>query len=325
MSSVETHYAAQRQSPHTSPTTSRSKRPIATIDSPDQTHKRLRKEIIIDTKEQNLSPHGRDIQNLMRKRLQSRLHAEQDDSVELESRTLQTETGLDSGSKLTFGAKLRTETASKGNVIPIKLASGSCDDSISPSETKTSRGNKAAALSMDEPTIRLLPERQPSLPKDKKIPRKQPGKSFSTPGPVVILAPKTPRHTTLSATPYKARFTMGSVPAKPQNSPRRRSQRVASRITPSSRRVRPVPSIRAVEPDFRVPVKFDAGSGKRRLVDPMEASPNKRLRVNQVCPPRETAEVGRHPVEEIGTDSAERGRGDPWKVYCASYPPESGF
>src|SRR5579862_2113784 len=188
MDSVETHYAAYRDkdSPHPSPVLKIPKRPMdtGTLESRPKRHCSGERSSMQSTGEENLSPQGRDIQNLMRQELQRRLQkklgigADREDSIEVESSRLPGKTGLESGSKLTMGKRLPKKSAN-GKVIPVKtggtslgLGTGSTDEISIERSRDLATAIKPPLLSADEPSIKLIPEKQVSLPKDKKVPTK---------------------------------------------------------------------------------------------------------------------------------------------------------
>jgi len=337
MDSVETHYAALRDkdSPRPSPGIRVPKRP-SRDDTSEPSPKRLRSadykgSVTQAPADENLSPQGKDIQDLVRqdfqKRLQMKLGVSSDgeDSIELESRHVAGKVGLESGSKLAMGKRLPKSPA-RGKVIPVKLGgtisglgTGSSDELSLERSRNISVAIKPPTLSANQPSIKLVPEKPVSLPKDKKIPTKHtqqksttgsralviPAAKPSKPVPCPTRAPKQPTYARSLTTaqppvsPWKVNFTMGSIPTNPQPSPRRKSLRSASRRQPNSspsrmRVTRGIsaicaatqkPTIRAVtrEPtDLIVPVRFEGGKGKRKYAEADEPSPAKRVRLNEV-------------------------------------------
>lgn len=274
-----------------------------------------------------MSKQGREIQNLMRQELQKRIGKklgltetrEADDSIEVESRHLPGKTGLSSAAQL----RPNHFHSGSGKVIPVKsglgtpgIGTGDTDDSLDSARNLI----KAPALSMQEPTIVLVPGREEELPKDKKVPVKHADVTKSESRALVIPAAKIPvRHTrTASArsvvavpiatsyiptsSPIKyANFTMGSIPTNPGTG-RRKSLRTASRgAGPRSSPAKTIRTTRSVSAnpakgstirvvqynnnkDIQVPVKFDGGNGtgKRKYKENPESSPTKRVKLNQV-------------------------------------------
>ena len=349
MDSIQSHYAAQRD-PSESPVSTKSippiripKRPISNLDTPDpsSTHKRMRNALVPTNtpasrflegrREESMSEHGRDIQNLTRqefqKRLQMKLAAQRggEDSVEMESRRVAgKKVDLSSmGEKFGLGRRGTPGGGMGGKVIPVKhgvVGVGGMDDS-SPSlfsvgsSRDISMAIKAPGLSTKEPTIILVPGDEPTLPQDKKVPTKHTpqkpklgSRALVIPAakPVKKVAPVTRSVSTRSAAPttslskpqlHSATFTMGSIPTNTNPSPYRKSQRITSRtISPAKSRVPRSASsskavtgreltIRRVRPenkDIQVPVKFDGPKGKRKFAEADEASPTKRIKLNEV-------------------------------------------
>ena len=174
---------------------------------------------------------------------------------------------------------------------------------------------KAPGLSTEKPTIILVPGNEPTLPQDKKVPTKHTpqkpklgSRALVIPAakPVKKVAPATRSVSTRSTAPttssskpqlHSAIFTMGSIPTNTYTSPYRKSQRITSRIiSPAKSRVtRSASSSKAVtgreltirpvrreNKDIQVPVKFDGPKGKRKFAEADEASPTKRIKLNEV-------------------------------------------
>jgi hypothetical protein len=273
-----------------------------------------------------MSEQGRDIQNQVRQELQRRIRekmgtVEADDSIELETRRMPGKVGIKSGHKLALGKQI-FKNAIKGKVIPVKSASPSnlsglgtnSDDSPSVSLPMPAR---SPAFTAEGPSIRLVPNNAPTLPKDKKIPMKHDPKRTGHRALVIPAAkpPSKPIRNTrkpsaraaqlqinkspskMQLSPYKtATFTMGSIPADSKRTGRRKSQRnIPKTVIPPAakpRWTRPISSarmgkgltIRDVQVgnvDVQVPVKFDGRNSKRKYAD-AESSPSKRAKLNQV-------------------------------------------
>jgi hypothetical protein len=212
-------------------------------------------------REESMSKQGREIQHLMRQELQKRMARklglttdtpDADDSIEVESRHLHGKTGLASTTQLRPKSKFQLD-GNVGNVIPVKtgkgtpgIGTGDSDDSLlwSSKEVIT-----APTLTMQGPTIVLVPGREMVLPKDKKIPVKHADVTQNESRALVIPAAKVSpvRHTRTATTarsiappvsppksqipiqsPIKyANFTMGSIPTTSGPS-RRKSLRTAA-------------------------------------------------------------------------------------------------
>ena len=269
-----------------------------------------------------MSEQGRDIQNLTRqefqKRLQMKLAERADDSVEMELRRVAGKTDLGStGEKFMLGRRAM-QTSVGGKVIPVKHGvGGTMDDSplLSGSSRDVSVAIKPPGLSAEEPSIILVPGDEPALPEDKKVPTKHTPKTSKLGSrPLVIPAAKPPKKITPIARSLSSRstapptssskpqlhtatFTMGSIPTNTKSSPYRKSQRVTSRtMSPIKPRVTRSASssnafagkelaIRSVRPetkDISIPITFDAARGKRKYDQADEASPTKRIKLNEV-------------------------------------------
>jgi hypothetical protein len=322
MDSVETHYAAHRESNSPRPSPLRVSKRSITTDSPERSPKRLRSgehkaPISQNTGEENLSPHGKDIQALVRQEFQRRLQkklgttSEMEDSIELEAGRIGKKVGLESGSKLAMGRRLPTPSP-KGKVIPIKLGgsiSGLGTDSPNESSLDRSRdvsmAIKPPTLSSQEPSVRLVPEKQASLPKEKKVPTKHAQQNSTNNSRALVIPAAEPIKATRStAKPskeaanskplvprWKANFTMGSIPSKPvsDRKPLRSTSRRYAQQSPSKMRVtRSVSASRGgmqtKSNDFMVPVRFDGSKGKRKYAETDEPSPKKRMRLDEVHP-----------------------------------------
>ena len=347
MDSIKSHYAAQRD-PSESPVSTKPvppiripKRPISNLDTPDpsSTQKRMRNALVPTNtpasrflegrREESMSEHGRDIQNLTRqefqKRLQMKLAAQQrgEDSVEMESRRVAgKKTNLGTmGEKFGLGNR-GTPKGVGGKVIPVKhgiVGAGTMDDSPSlsaGSSRDVSVAIKPPGLSAKEPTIVLVPGDEPTLPQDKKVPTKhtpKPSKLGSralvipAAKPAKKVAPVTRSVSSRSAVPttasstkpqfHTATFTMGSIPTNTKPSPYRKSHRITSRtMSPAKPRVTrnarsskavggkelTIRPVRQENKDIQVPVKFDGARGKRKFAEADEASPTKRIKLNEV-------------------------------------------
>lgn len=269
-------------------------------------------------REESMSEQGQDIQNLTRQEFQKRwakklgIVAEGEDSIELESRRMPGKTDL--GESFTFGKRTPNKD---GKVIPVKSGGGvvgnSTEDSLSLSSSRDlSVAIRAPCLPLEEPSIILVPGNEPVIPNDKKIPMKHTPKTSKTGSRALVIpaakpakiAPIMRRVSARSAAPmspsklpvsYKsAKFTMGSVPATTKSNPRTKSQRPISKtISPSKPRItRSISSsraavgkelsIRSVNVDIKVPVKYDGGRGKRKYAEADESSPTKRMKLNEV-------------------------------------------
>jgi hypothetical protein len=250
--------------------------------------------------------------------------ADADDSIEVESRHLHGKVGLANSARL---HPYNSHIKGIGNVIPQKAAfgtpgigTGDTDDSLYNSRELI----KAPTLSVEEPSIVLVPGREAVLPKDKKIPVKHTDVTKTESRALIIPAAKTPVRSIRGATmpfaaavpivksqksiqpPIKyANFTMGSIPTNPVVS-RRKSLRTASRGNIPRSPTKPIritrsvsantskfkgSTIRSVPPptqDIQVPVRFDGGNGngKRKYKEANESSPTKRMRLNQVSLPK---------------------------------------
>lgn len=341
MPSVKTHYAAHRdniESPDskpTMPTLRISKRNQSTLKTEEPSPKRTRHGADISSpsrfvegrREESMSKQGRDIQNLMRQELQNRMarklgivnaDTDADDSVEVESRHLHGKVGLANTARL---RPCNSPLKGIGKVIPEKV--GSSTPGIGTGDTDDSLYNsrqliKVPTLSVEEPSIILVPGREAVLPKDKKIPVKHTDVTKTESRALIIPAARTPVRPIRKASlrpaavvpaaklqkpiqsPIKyANFTMGSIPANPVIG-RRRSLRTASRGTIPRSPTRPIRMTRSVSTnpqkkstirtvpsttqDTQVSVKFEAGNGngKRKYKEANESSPAKRMRLNQV-------------------------------------------
>lgn len=326
MPSVETHYAAQREISECPPVQSpRSqlpipKRPISNVEAGERSPKLMRSDSLKDerfclegTSEESMSEQGRGIQNLTRQVFQKHFKQKHgntmdaEDSVEIETRKMTGKTDLEGGLRLT-PAKRNKRTES---VIPIKSGGIVEDDSMSLSSSREYEvAIQPPALSVDQPSIKLLPGSEPDLPKDKRVPTKHGPKAptnrtraLAIPTAKAMrnkikMANPQPASTFNSPTklPVSAKFTMGSIPTNTNHSPRRRSQRVASKGRPqtsvrsgntssvSKSAIAKEMSIRAVSKsrDIEVPVKFHEAKEKRKYVETYEASPSKRIKVTEV-------------------------------------------
>ena len=345
MESVETHYAAQRDAsespfitnpirvpkrPH--PTTQEpSVESIQTIASPKRT--RQGEDIISKARflegrrEESLSVQAQKIQAQLRQEMQSRLRQklghstpntgnskDGEDSIELESRKLNRTINLVGGDKL--GNRVPKAPISKGNVIPVKMGGGMMkeDDGESPcvsGDRSEDIAIQPPKLSVEEPSIMLVPGEEKEIPKDKKVPRKHPivssagsralvipaakpikratrsSSARSAPVPAAVSPSKASGHTrTQVPSSHKPNFTMGSVPTSQSNIRRSQKNVLTSRISPSKRRITrsasAMATIRSVPAestrDIQVPVKFAGTPAKRKYAYADEASPNKRIK-----------------------------------------------
>jgi hypothetical protein len=283
MDSLSTHYAALREHSESpagkSPSLIRvPKRPISVVDSPESSPKCAKTALAVTDRtryfegrrEESLSEHGRDIQNIARHEFQKRLQMQpglqsesDEDSIEFESRTMGGKTGLEeTGDKLTLGKQLRKAANSQGKVILVKagnLISAGSDDSPFYSGTRDfSIAIKPPALSVTQPSIILVPGAELALPDDKKIPSKHTPKSSKIGSKALvipaagILTRKRPVTRsisscsgTISASPRKVfpnttrstTFTMGSIP-DPKPVPRGMAQRgLGTSLSPRKPRI----------------------------------------------------------------------------------------
>ena len=334
MDSVQTHYAAQRDASESPAQPAKSpipsplrvpKRHISTIDLKSPPAKRPTPNPE-RTSDDNLSPQGRDIQNFTRQEFQKRWQkklglasAEEEDSVELESRRVARKTGLEGGVML----KSRAVDATKrgGRVIPVKHALGGAEDDSSltySSSRDFSIPIQPPVLPLEEPSIVLVREEEPALPKDKKVPVKHTPKTpqMDTRA-LVIPAAKTNDSKVSTATkrsiapskpvhpsPVKLaipipKFTMGSIPPSSTTHTGRRPQRSASttissppkprisrsasaqRAAPTSKRL-VIPHGKSKTVDLKVATNFDGGKSKRKHTEANESSPAKRMKLNEV-------------------------------------------
>ena len=255
---------------------------------------------------------------------------EGEDSIELESRRMPGKTGLEKGQSFTLGKRVPVNKG--GKVIPVKNAAGSTtDDSLSLSSSRDfSIAIQPPSLPLEEPSIMLVRD-EPVVPQDKKIPTKHTPKTSKMGSRALVIpaakpatkpiattrrvsarnAPPPPSPSKIPMSPFKStNFTMGSVPVNTKSSPRRKSQRTVNKtISPSKPRItRSVSSTRAamgkqltIRPvrsenvDIQVPIKFDEGRGKRKYAEFHEASPNKRIKLNEVLKMmRKANKRGRH-------------------------------
>ena len=242
---------------------------------------------------------------------------EGEDSIELESRRMPGKTGLEKGESFTPGKRLPMNKG--GKVIPVKNAAGlTTDDSISLSSSREfSIAIQPPSLPLEEPSIMLVRD-EPVVPQDKKIPTKHTPKISKMGSRALVIpaakpatkpiatmrrvsarrAPPPPSPSKIPLSPFKStNFTMGSVPVNTKSNPRRKSQRTVGKITsPAKPRVtRSVSStqaamgkqltirpVRSKNVDIQVAVKFDGGRGKRKYAELHEASPSKRIKLNEV-------------------------------------------
>ena len=343
MDSIQTHYAAQRdadESPTSKPPVPPiriPKRPVSHLETPEPSNKRMRNALVPANtpqsrflegrREESMSEHGRDIQNLTRQEFQKRLQMKLasrggEDSVEMESRRLAGKADLGpTGDKYTLG-KRATPRAAAGKIIPVKhgVVSEVMEDSPSLSLSAGSSRDVSVAikppgLSAEEPSIILVPGEEPTLPQDKKVPTKHTPKTSKLGSRALVIPAAKPakkvapvtrsvsaRSVAPSTTSFKpplltATFTMGSIPTNTNPSPYRKSQRLTSRtISPAKARITRSASsskavtgkeltIRPVRPenkDIQVPVKFGGPRGKRKYAETDDASPTKRIRLNEV-------------------------------------------
>jgi len=217
--------------------------------------------------------------------------------------------------------KRATPRGLAGKVIPVKhgvVGTVTMEDSPSLSEGSSrnvSVAIKPPGLSVEEPSIKLVPGDEPTLPQDKKVPTKHTPKTskmgsralvIPAAKPIKKVAPVTRSVGARSLAPSTsssklqlptATFTMGSIPTNTNPSPYRKSHRITGRnMSPAKPRVTRSASsrravigkeltIRSVRPenkDIQVPVKFDGARGKRKYAETDEASPTKRIRLNEV-------------------------------------------
>lgn len=226
------------------------------------------------------------------------------------------------GSRFMLGKRNTPRGIVQTRVIPVKhgvVGAGTMEDSPSLSEGSSrdiSVAIKPPGLSVKEPSIKLIPGDEPTLPQDKKVPTKHTPKTSNLGSRALVIpaakpakkaAPVTRSVSARTVAPSTASlkpqfptaiFTMGSIPANTNPSPYRKSQRITSRtLSPAKPRVtRSASSSRAVagkeltirpvrpeKKDIQVPVKFDGSRGKRKYAETDEASPTKRIRLNEVA------------------------------------------
>jgi hypothetical protein len=359
MDPVTAHYAAQRdQSESPAPKTTLSsirvpKRPMSNLGSPERNTKRIRSGVDIVEKirfyegrrEESMSEQGRDIQNLTRQEFQKRYQkklgisaTETEDSVELESRRMLGKTGLRNNDKLALGKRL-PKSVERGKVIPVKMGRGltteGTDDSISLSSSRnfSSVAIQPPSLSVQEPSIILVPVDEPVLPQDKKIPTKHTPKPSGSRALVIPAAksaknvpvtrrvstrsaPIPPSPTKLLASSHRStNFTMGSIQATTKTGARGKFQGTAgktSAVNKTSIRARVTRNvgtaratagkeltIRNMNIDIRVPVKFDSDRRKRKYEDVEVPSPSKRIKLNEVVQFMEVSNFRGHHLRRL--------------------------